>query len=594
MTSFTLNPSHEASRLDALHKLDLLDTGPSEAFDRITRLAAQLFGQPMAAVSLSDVNRQWFKSRVGIPYAAVPRRGGPCTAVVESGAVVVIPDLGADPVFRDSALAAAGVRAYAGAPLTTADGFRLGALCVLGWEPRPYTEAECAALQDLAAMVMAQIELQHAFGRIEPRTGLPNRNQFVEDLRDIANEQRPGTERMAAVVNLATPAQVNDALRAMGSHYFDEIVRETVRMLRATVGAHCKVYQVSMVQFVFLAPPATALEAFCADLAAWLLQRSTSVTSRFVTSATIGVAPFAPGAIEPHDLLRNLHSAALDAVDSECGVSVFSAERDAIDRRRFRLINDFGAALEQPGQLRLVYQPKVDLASGACNAAEALLRWTHPELGDISPGEFIPLVERTTLARATTAWVLETAMRQLAAWRAAGSALQLAVNVTAANLLEPDFCDAVQERLARHGLPPASLALEITESALMANPRLARATLGALAEAGIALAIDDFGTGYSSLAYLQNLPVGVVKIDQSFMRGIEHDERKRALVTAMIKLTHDLGHEVVAEGVETAAAASFLTQVACDEAQGYLYARPMAPQAFEQWLGTLGAQPARP
>jgi EAL domain-containing protein (putative c-di-GMP-specific phosphodiesterase class I) len=152
----------------------------------------------------------------------------------------------------------------------------------------------------------------------------------------------------------------------------------------------------------------------------------------------------------------------------------------------------------------------------------------------------------------------------------------------------------VQERLARHGLPPASLALEITESALMANPRLARATLGALAEAGIALAIDDFGTGYSSLAYLQNLPVGVVKIDQSFMRGIEHDERKRALVTAMIKLTHDLGHEVVAEGVETAAAASFLTQVACDEAQGYLYARPMAPQAFEQWLGTLGAQPARP
>jgi len=195
-----------------------------------------------------------------------------------------------------------------------------------------------------------------------------------------------------------------------------------------------------------------------------------------------------------------------------------------------------------------VYQPKVDLASGACIGAEALLRWSHPTFGDVSPAEFIPIVEQTSMVRATTHWVVETALRQLAAWWEAGLELQVAVNVSAVNLLEPDFCGRIVDGPRRHGLPASSLALEITESVLMKNPRLAEATPQALDAAGVRLAIDDFGTGYSSLAYLQSLPAQVVKIDQSFVRGIERDERKRSLVSAMIKLSHDQGHRVVAEG----------------------------------------------
>jgi EAL domain-containing protein (putative c-di-GMP-specific phosphodiesterase class I) len=231
-----------------------------------------------------------------------------------------------------------------------------------------------------------------------------------------------------------------------------------------------------------------------------------------------------------------------------------------------------------------VFQPKIDLLSGACIGAEALLRWTHPEFGDVSPGEFIPIVEQTSMVRATTQWVLEHAMRQLSAWRAEGIKLELAVNVSAVNLLEPDFCDRVVAGLRRHGLPASSLSLEITESALMKNPKLAQATLVALDAAGVKLAIDDFGTGYSSLAYLQSLPVQVVKIDQSFVRDIERDERRRALVSAMIKLSHDLGHRVVAEGVETLDVVQVLQNASCDEAQGYLYARPLVPQAFAEWF----------
>jgi EAL domain-containing protein (putative c-di-GMP-specific phosphodiesterase class I)/GGDEF domain-containing protein len=574
----------EAERLDALYKLNLLDTPPSEAFDRITRMAAQLFQLPVAAVSLTDSNRQWFKSRVGVEHDSIPRLKAPCAQVTDDAEMLVIEDLRTDEHYRDSPLAASGVRFYAGAPLMTNDGYCLGAMCVLGAAPRRVSEAERAALRDLAAMVMAQIELRHALGRVDPMSGLPNRNQFIDDFGDLALDRPHGERRLAALVNLASAEQLSNALLAMGASYLDEIVGEAVRMLRAGVGRSGTVYHIAATEFALIAPPGTACEDFGEALAALLLRRAASVTSRFVTTASIGVAHFEAGITSCADLLRNLYSAAQHAHESDRGVSVFSAEQDAVYRRRFLLMNEYGAALERAGQLRLVFQPKVDLRSGACVGAEALLRWTHPVFGEIAPGEFIPIIERTSMVRDTTHQVLEMALRQLAAWRADGLELQVAVNVSAVNLLEPDFCERIVSGLRRHGLPASSLALEITESALMKNPRLAEATLNALAAAGMRLAIDDFGTGYSSLAYLQRLPAEVVKIDQSFVRGLEADERKRSLVSAMIKLSHELGHRVVAEGVETHAVAEALRAAGCDEAQGYWYARPLEPRDFAAWF----------
>ena len=596
-------PASEAGRLDALHRLNLLDTPPNVSFDRITRMASRLFGLPLAAVSLTDVNRQWFKSRVGIVQESIPRLKAPCAQIAESGRMLVVNDLQADSLYADSPLAGAGVRFYAGAPLLTNDGYCLGSMCVLGAEPREVTEAERAALRDMADMVMAQIELQHALGRVDPASGLPNRTQFVDDFNDLSQDSPPGEARVAGLLKLASPEQLSSALRAMGTTWLDEVVGEAVRMLAETIGAGSTVYHLTPTEFAFITPPGTDVAAFCADMEAWLERRAASVTSRFVTTARIGVAPFTIGVTGSAELLRNLHSAAQHAFDQDRGVSVFSQEQDAVYRRSFWLINAFGAALDGADgadaaacQLRLVFQPKVDLASGACIGAEALLRWTHPELGDVSPGEFIPIIERTSMVRATTDWVLRSAMRQLAAWRADGLELELAVNVSAVNLLEPDFCERIVGKLREHGLPASSLALEITESALMKNPKVAEATLQALHAAGVHLAIDDFGTGYSSLAYLQSLPAQVVKIDQSFVRGIEGDERKRSLVSAMIQLSHDLGHRVVAEGVETAEVAGVLQGVDCDEAQGYWYAKPLAPGVFVEWLagqGRAAAQHAR-
>ncbi|CDG83011.1 putative bifunctional diguanylate cyclase/phosphodiesterase [Janthinobacterium agaricidamnosum] len=583
---------NEALRLDSLYKLNLLDTAPSESFDRITRMAARIFDLPIAAVSLTDSDRQWFKSRVGVAHTWIPRLRAPCAMVAESGGMVVVPDLLQHDFFRDSLLADNGVRFYAGAPLIASDGHCLGAMCVLGLAPRQASDDELASLADMAAMVMSQIELQNALGRIDPLSGLPNRNQFIEDFNDLQMHRPAGEQRLAVLINLTTPEQLSNAARVMNSSYLDEVVSEAVQWIRSEVGPRLTVYHVAAAQFVLIAPPEATLEPYLVLLREKIHLVTSTARTRFVATPSIGVAPFELGHADCLDVLRMGHSAAQDALDCASLVAAYSWAEDAAYQRRFTLLNEFGAALERQDQLRLVFQPRIDLASGCCIGAEALLRWRHPALGHVSPGEFIPVIERSAMARSTTAWVMEAALRQQAMWRKAGLLLQLSVNVSPANLLEPDFVERIALGLVRHGLPADCLELEITESAIMEHPKKAQATLDAIAATGIRLAIDDFGTGYSSLSYLQSMPADVVKIDQSFIRDLDHNERKRALVRTMITLSHDLGHRVVAEGIETAPVLSFLEQAGCDEAQGYLFARPLERIAFEDWCRDYARRPS--
>ncbi|MGK5024203.1 sensor domain-containing phosphodiesterase [Janthinobacterium sp. RB2R34] len=574
---------NEARRMQALRKLNLLDTPPSEAFDRITRMASRLFNLPVAAVSLTDTDRQWFKSRVGIDHSSIPRMKAPCGEVADEGETLVIADLLADEYYRDSRLATDGVRYYAGAPLVTQDGHCLGALCVLGTAPRQTTDEEISCLNDLAGMVMAQIEMMHAIGRVDSISGLPNRTQFIEDFDDMQNERPNGEWRLAILINLATPEQLAHAARAMDSVYLDVLVNDAAAWIRDEIGNGRKVYHVATTQFAVLGAPGMTLDVCIPLIEAKIATAIATIKSSFVATPAVGVAPFEVGTADCLSVLRRAQSAVHDATERASHVAVYSAHEDSLYRRRFTLLGDFATALEQDDQLRLVFQPRIDIASGLCVGAEALLRWNHPTLGPIGPAEFIPFIERSRLAQATTAWVLNAALNQQRAWRQAGLALQLSLNVSAINLLEPELASRVAEALDERGLPRDCLELEITESAIMAQPARANATLEALAASGVHLAIDDFGTGYSSLAYLQRMPADVVKIDQSFIRELESDPRQQGLVRAMISLSQDLGLRVVAEGVENEAVLAFLRQAGCDEAQGYWFARPLETEAFTAW-----------
>ncbi|POR41082.1 EAL domain-containing protein [Methylobacterium sp. V23] len=573
----------EAVRLAALQELRLLDTPASESFDRITRMASQLFGLPGAAVSLTDHDRQWFKSRVGIDVASMPREGAPCAEVTDTRDVLVLPDIAQDPAYRDSPLAQSGARFYAGAPLLTQNGLAIGALCVTGAEPRQFSAAETATLRDMAAMVMAQVELQHAHGRIDPLTGFPNRTQFVEDLNDLVLTDPNGSQRLVVFVDLASPEELSHTARVMGASFLDELVREAAGVLRTALGPARTAYMIGASQIAFLAPRDVVEESYIGLLASMLAAIRAKASSRFVTTVAIGLAPFTLGETEPSDVLRLAHCAAEDARLTDTKVSLYSSTQDALQRRRFDLLNGFGQALEEVSQLHLVFQPRVALDTGLCLGAEALLRWTHPELGSVSPGEFIPLIERMALAKPTTTWVLDTALTQLASWLAEGMDLVLSVNVSAGNLKEADFVDRVLGLLARHSVPAHHLELEVTESAVMEDAGHALEQLQRLSSAGIRLAIDDFGTGYSSLSYLQALPFDVVKIDRSFIAGCSEGARQRSLVATMITLSHDLGYRVVAEGIETQETADLILGMGCDESQGYFFGRPMQAEAFKSW-----------
>jgi len=575
---------HETSRLDALHQLKLLDTPASENFDRITRMASQIFRLPVAAVSLTDRDRQWFKSRVGVDHYSIPRAGAPCAEVAETTQLLVIEDFLEDPDYAESPLGRAGTRFYAGAPLVTNDGYGLGALCVLGTEPRKASSAELAALTDLAAMVMAQIELQHAFGRIDPVTGMPTRNQFREDLMDLARDHA-GKQYFAVVVDLAREDQISRITRAMGAARVDQLVHEAAQALRAALGPDRSAYQIGTAQFAFISPSEVAQLEYVELLRTGFETMRASSSVRFVTNVTIGVRSFAAGSVSADDLIRGATSAAQDARDTEGSIALYSPARDTAHRRQYRLLQDFGVALEAGDQLRLVYQPRINLSTGDCIGAEALLRWRHPLLGGVSPGEFIPIIEETSLARPTTQWVLDTAMDQLAAWQRDGLAITLSANISAANLSETDLCERITTGLTARELPFGSLEIELTESAIMDQPDQALSMLKRLQDAGICLAIDDFGTGHSSLAYLQRLPAQIVKVDQTFIRDLTGATGADfVLVETMIGLAHRLGYRVVAEGIETAEAAGILEELGCEEAQGFWFARPMEADQFIIWF----------
>ncbi len=576
---------NEEARQNALRHLRLIDTAPSEAFDRITRLASRLIGAPVSTISLTDNDRQWFKSKVGTDLVQIPRSEAPCHYAIQKDEIFVIPDLALDERFKDTHLGRAGIRFYAGAPLVTRSGYGLGTLCVLDDKPRAITEEEKHLLVDLAAMVMTQIEIQNALGLVDPSSGHPNQYQLFEDLED-ARIHNPDAQLTGLLIELVSSEQVSHGTRVLGAAYGEELIRQTSAVVRDGVGDGARLYQVSTIRSVVILDeqPAGRLDDMMATLDRDL-RRTISCAGIPVTPyPAIGVYHFQMGEVTPRDVLRCLFNAAADARRSGRANASYSEADDRAYARSFTLLNDMLTAPDQPGQLALLFQPVVDFATGRCTGAEALLRWRHPVLGTIMPGEFIPLAEQTAFIQPLTDWVLNAAIAQIAAWRNTRSVPKLSINASARNLEEGDFADRIARILAKHGVEPQAVQLEFIESALVSDGVRATGQLAALRELGVSIVIDDFGTGYSSLSYLQQIPADVLKIDQSFVRSLATSEHDRKLARAIILMAHDLGYRVVAEGVGDQVGFDLLASWGCDEAQGFHISQPLPADAMAEWF----------
>jgi EAL domain-containing protein (putative c-di-GMP-specific phosphodiesterase class I) len=576
---------NEEARLNALRNLGLLDTPPSESFDRITRMASRLLNAPVSTISLTDRDRQWFKARFGTELAEIPRAQAPCSYAIRSNEIFIVPDMLDDERFDTSPLATAGIRFYAGAPLITRSGYGLGTLAVIDVKPRQLNDDEQLLLRDLAGMVMTQIEVQNSIGRVDPTSGHANEYQLLEDLEDLAIHS-PGETRTGLLIELVASKLVEQGMRVLGASYVEDLVRNSIELIRCAMDEHSRLYHVGPTRCVILCDAAAGRgwHDIAADLAESLRQPIQCGGIPALPNPVIGIHEFRTDEVAPRDVLRRLFSATNDARETGKVIASYNVLHDQAHARSFQLLHDIREALAQPDELSLVYQPRLDFVSGRCIGAEALLRWQHPRFGNVPPGEFIPLVEQTALARPVTEWVLNAAIGQTARWRRAGYRQKISINVSALNLEEEDFADRLGTLLAQHDVPPAAIELEFTESALARDNARVVSQLNALKRTGIDIAIDDFGTGYSSLSYLQQIPANILKIDRSFVRSLTTSEHDQKLVRAMIAMAHDLGYRVVAEGIETKDAYDLLASWKCDEAQGYYIARPLLLPDMQGWL----------
>ncbi|WP_434622835.1 putative bifunctional diguanylate cyclase/phosphodiesterase [Azospirillum sp. B2RO_4] len=591
-------PAREGDRLAALQRFELLDTPAEPAFDQITRLAAKLLKVPVALISLVDRDRQWFKSRIGLPVQETPREHAFCAHALESDALLVVADARQDERFANNPLVTGdpNIRFYAGAPLRTADGLALGTICVIDDQPRAaLTREEEEALRDLSAMTMAHIEARRAVGYLHPVTSLSNRFRFLADVDSMPADAADSRET-AVVIDTAASQQYAELTRVLGQVCADAFEVDCARRIAACLPERTRLYHVSPARFAFILEGDDAADG---ELASTLHRIGTAIRSPFqyqgvpiATSTGIGFvhrSDSPPGSVE---LLRAATSAAHQSLEEQKPWCAYDEEQDRAAHRAFLLLRSLTEAMGAQDQLHIAYQPKVDLRTDRCIGAEALLRWTHPELGPISPTEFVPLAERTALVRPLTEWVIAAVLGQVAHWRRRGIALPVSINISMLDLGTGDFADRVAAMLDRHGVRPDWIDFEVTESALMTDRAEVDRQLHRLRNLGIAVEIDDFGTGQSALSYLKDIPATAVKIDQRFIRAIAVERSDQIMVRSTIELAHDLGYLVVAEGVETAEAYDWLRLHGCDFGQGYLISRPLAPAAFEDWLAAGAFRPA--
>ena len=424
-------------------------------------------------------------------------------------------------------------------------------------------------------------------------TGLPNRRLFRDRLEQaIAAGQRNKTRFALMLLDLDHFKTINDTL---GHDAGDELLVVVATRLSERIRATDTLARMGGDEFALLAcdighPDDVAHLARQLQLA---LSRPILIQGReLYLSTSVGITLFPDDTEDVEALVKHADIALYRAKDmGRDNFQFFTADMNRTIIERMNLVNNMRVAIERQ-EFVLHYQPQVDMVSGAIDSVEALIRWRHPEMGLVSPGQFITLAEETGMIAPIGEWVLRTACAQARSWQLAGMPLRVAVNLSGRQFLQGDLAAKIAGILDECGLDASLLEVEITESMLMQDTAQTNAALTALHRLGLKISIDDFGTGYSSLSYLKRMPIDILKIDQSFVRDIHTDPDDRSIVTAVIALAHSLHLKVVAEGVETPEQLAFLRSQKCDTVQGYLFSRPVPGDDVPALLHCLRALPA--
>ena len=423
-------------------------------------------------------------------------------------------------------------------------------------------------------------------------TSLPNRAALDAHLAALLGRaEQPAVALL--MLDLCRFKEVNDTL---GHSVGDAVLQEVARRFVRTAAERGLVARIGGDEFVVVADEAAdpAGVVQLADALAQSLRAPIDLGGVSIdVGVSTGIAFYPRDAADGPTLLRHADVAMYLAKRRGTIYERYDAAHDGHTVRKLTMVGELRSAIARGG-LQLHYQPQVDLRRGTSTAVEGLLRWQHPTLGNVSPAEFVGIAESTDLIRPLTEFTLREALAQCARWRAAGLELRVAVNLSARMLHDPDLARRLATVLAASGVPPASLEVEITESAVMLDPARALRSVREIHELGVQVAVDDYGTGFSGLNYLRDLPAQLLKLDKSFVQGMRSRRGDRVIVESTIRMAHGLHLRVVAEGVESESDARLLVRLGCDFAQGYHYTRPLPAEACGEWIARLNGAAGSP
>lgn len=525
---------------------------------------------------------------------------GSCGTAAWRKSPVLVTDIATDPLWADfkHLILPLGFNVCWSTPILQKDGKVLGTFAFYYRENGPFVasrfhEQLVEACTDLCALAMEREQARQRIRELafyDALTGLPNRSLLETQVAQLLETAQANGQRVAVVyVDLDRFKHINDSL---GHATGDALLREVAARIRELVRQGGVAGRLPGDEFV-VAAPLRADDEINGLIERWqthLMQPLRLAGTQVDLSVGMGVAMYPQDATAMASLLHRAEMALHQAKAGGPGrVGFFSPELSRAAEERIALEKALRDAL-QTGGLQLHYQPQVELATGRLRGLEALARWQHPELGAIPPSRFIPLAEECGLMGPLARWLLDEACRQLAQWRRDGLAIPaVSVNLSASNFHSLELPALVAQALERHGLQAPDLVVELTEGILLDSHGSTLQTVERLHAQGVRLSMDDFGTGYSSLSYLRRLPISELKLDRSFVADLEHAPTARALSAANLGIGTSLGLTVVAEGVETAAQNGILQAQGYPVAQGYWFARPMAPPELERWMATQAA-----
>lgn len=519
---------------------------------------------------------------------------GSCGTAAYRNASVVVTDITTDPLWTDykALFAPTGLRACWSSPIRDHRGAVVGTFAFYFREPREPDALHHRLVEVSLHLCALAIERDrtsqrlHELASFDVLTGLPNRAMFRRTAERALSELRERSQTAALLfVNLDRFKQVNESL---GHAAGDALLSEVARRLTLFLRAHDLIGRLSGDEFVLmLSECSTPQAAHAAQRMLAAIAQPIELEGQFtVVHASVGIALYPDDGDSVDALLRHADQAMDQAKsDNGGGFRLFSAEMNRQAQERATLERDLRHALARR-QLTLHYQPQVlSSCPDTVHGVEALARWQHPERGAVPPDQFIALAEETGLIHELTQWAIDEACTQLAQWRAAGLQVPcLSVNLSGRSFHRSGFAKDLCEEVRRHGLRPADLLLEITESVMLDARPETLANVSALNQAGFRLSLDDFGTGYSSLSYLHRLPIAELKLDMAFVRDLTTSHTARALTVSVLSIAHSLGMVVIAEGVETEGQQQWLQAHGCPVMQGYLFARPLPAQALAAWM----------